>query len=76
MLVIMLTIPLTDQSLVMNVYRAHSLPIANPEYKMIARYDLEGKYLAISNTGMYAALPEEDNINMCIASDLGLCNLN
>ena len=76
MLVIMLTIPLTDQSLVMNVYRAHSLPIANPEYKMIARYDLEGKYLAISNTGMYAALPEEDNINMCMASDLGLCNLN
>ena len=75
MLVILLTIPLTDQSLEMNIYKAHNLPLASPEYHVTSQYVLEGEYLAVDKDGMYVALPEKESIGLCLISDLGLCTI-
>ena len=75
MLVILLTIPLTDQSLEMNIYKAHNLPLASPEYHVTSQYVLEGEYLAVDKDEMYVALPEKESIGLCLISDLGLCTI-
>ena len=75
LLVILLTIPLTDQSLEMNLYRVHNLPLTAPDLHMTATYDLEGEYLAIGKKGMYVAIPDRESIQICIMSELGLCTM-
>ena len=56
-LLIILTIPLTDQSLEMNLYKIYNLPALHPELKVEFTYELEGEYLAITKNKLYAALP-------------------
>ena len=75
LLVVLLTIPLTDQSLEMNIFRVHNLPLVHPEYHTSVKYKLEGEYLAIGKEGMYVALLDEDSIKICIMSDIGLCTM-
>ena len=75
LLVVLLTIPLSDQSLEMNIYKIHNLPLVHPEYHTTAKYKIEGEYLAIGKKGMYVALPDKDSIQICIMSDLGLCTM-
>ena len=75
LLVILLTIPLTDQSLEMNLYRVHNLPLMAPDLHMTATYDLEGEYLAIGKKGMYVAIPDRESIQICIMLQLGLCTM-
>ena len=75
LLVILLTIPLTDQLLEMNLYRVHNLPLTAPDLHMTATYDLEGEYLAIGKKGMYVAIPDRESIQICIMSELGLCTM-
>ena len=75
LLVILLTIPLTDQSLEMNLYRVHNLPLTALDLHMTAIYDLEGEYLAIGKKGMYVAIPDRESIQICIMSELGLCTM-
>ena len=75
LLVILLTIPLTDQSLEMNLYQVHNLPLTAPDLHMTATYSLEGEYLAIGKKGMYVAIPDRESIQICIMSELGLCTM-
>ena len=75
LLVILLTIPLTDQSLEMNLYRVHNLPLTAPDLHMTAIYSLEGEYLAIGKKGMYVAIPDRESIQIGIMSELGLCTM-
>ena len=75
LLVILLTIPLTDQSLDMNLYRVHNLPLTAPDLHMTATYSLEGEYLTIGKKGMYVAIPDRESIQICIMSKLGLCTM-
>ena len=56
-LLIILTIPLTEQSLEMNLYKVYNLPALHPELKVKFTYELEGEYLAITKNKLYAALP-------------------
>ena len=56
-LLIILTIPLTDQSLEMDLYKIYNLPAFHPELKVEFTYELEGEYLAITKNKLYAALP-------------------
>ena len=42
-LLIILTIPLTDQSLEMNLYKVYNLPVLHPELKVEFTYELEGR---------------------------------
>ena len=73
LLVILLTLPILDSTLELNVYKAHNLPAVPPGHKVAATYILEGDYFAIGRHGVYAALPSESSIQMCLESDLAIC---
>ena len=75
-LIILLSIPLTDISLQMNLYRAHNLPAVHPELGLAATYQLEGEYLAIGQDGHYVALPDKGDVQICVLSRGGLCRMN
>ena len=72
----LLTIPLIDKSLKMNVYKIHNLPALDPELKIASEYELEGEYLAIDDHGLYVALPDAREIQICLTSQGGLCVMN
>ena len=72
----LLTIPLIDKSLKMNVYKVHNLPALDPELKVPSEYVLEGEYLAIDEHGLYVALPDAREIQICLTSQGGLCVMN
>ena len=65
-LFIVMTIPLKDTSLQMNVYKVHNLPLIHPKLNISVTYELEGKYLAIGHEGHYVSLPEEGELTMCL----------
>ena len=44
MLVILLTIPILDTTLELNIYRVHNLPAIPPGHQLAATYQLEGEY--------------------------------
>ena len=56
-LLVILTIPLVDQCLVINLYKVHNLPALHPGLHVQFEYQLEGEYLAITKDKQYAALP-------------------
>ena len=56
-LLIILTIPLTDQPLEMNLYKVYNLPALHPELKVEFIYELEGEYLAITKTNCMLLCP-------------------
>ena len=73
---VILTIPLADQSLVMNLYRVHNLPALHPKLHVQFQYQLEGEYLAITKDKQYAALPTARDIQICETTERYLCPLN
>ena len=74
-LLIMLTIPLTDQTLEMNLYKVYNLPALHPELKVEFTYELE-EYLAITKNKLYAALPTAREIRTCKGTGGYLCLMN
>ena len=75
-LLIILTIPLTDQSLEMDLYKIYNLPALHPKLKVEFTYQLEGEYLAISKNKLYAALPTAGEIRICKGTEGYLCLMN
>ena len=75
-LLIILTIPLTDQSLDMNLYKVYNLPALHPELKVEYIYELEGEYLAITKNKLYAALSTAREIRICKGTGGCLCLMN
>ena len=73
LLVILLTIPIIDSMLELNIYRVHNLPAIPPGHKIATTYLLEGDYFAIGKHGVYAALPKEKSIQVCLESDVAIC---
>ena len=53
-LLIILTIPMTDQFLEMDLYKVYNLPALHPKLKIEFTFQLEGDYLAISKNRLYA----------------------
>ena len=53
MLVILMTIPLLDKTLELNIYRVHNLPAIPPGQEVEALYQLENDFFAIAKHGMY-----------------------
>ena len=43
---------------------------------MASEYVLEGEYLAIDEHGLYVALPDAREIQICLTSQGGLCVMN
>ena len=72
----LLTIPLIDKSLQMNLYKVHNLPALHTELGVVAEYILEGEYLAVDQHGLYVALPDAREIQICLTSQGGLCVMN
>ena len=72
----LLTIPLIDKSLQMNMYKVHNLPALHTELGIAAEYILEGDYLAVDEHGLYVALPDAREIQICLTSQGGLCVMN
>ena len=64
-LLIILTIPLTGQSLEMDLYKIYNLPALHPKLKVEFTYQLEGEYLAITKNKLYATLPTAGEIRIC-----------
>ena len=73
---ILLTIPLIDRSLQMNVYKVHNLPALQVKLGVAAEYILEGDYLAVDQHGLYVALPDAREMQICLTSQGGLCVMN
>ena len=76
LLVIVLTIPLIDKSLKMNIFKVHNMPSLHPVMKLQATYELEGEYFAMDQNGLFVALPSSSDIHLCLASGGGLCVMN
>ena len=75
-LLILLTIPLTDQSLEMDLYKIYNLPNLHPKLKIEFTYQMEGEYLEISKSRLYAAIPTAREIRICKATEGYLCLMN
>ena len=72
-LMLILTIPLVDQSLHINLYKVHNLPMLHPTLNVHAQYELEGSYLATMMEGMFISLPTSLDVKLCLISNGHLC---
>ena len=75
MLVILMTIPVLDKSLELNIYQVHNLPAIPPGQEATALYQLESRYFAIGKHGMYVTLPTEQSVRTCLQTELAICIL-
>ena len=75
-LMLILTIPLVDQSLHMDLYKVHNLPMLHPTLNVHAPYELEGPYLATMMEGMFISLPTALDVMLCLIMNgyLGMFN--
>ena len=72
-LMVILTIPLIDSSLDVNLYKVHNLPMLHPQLQIQVVYKLEGAYFATHMHVMYATIPKETDIKLCLMSQGHLC---
>ena len=72
-LMLILTIPLVDQSLHMNLYKVHNLPMIHPTLNVHEQYELEGTYLAPMMEVMFISLPTALDIKLCLIMNGHLC---
>ena len=72
-LMLILTIPLVDQSLQVNLYKVHNLSLLHPTLKVHAQYELEGAYLATLMEGMFVSLPTALDVKLCLVTNGHLC---
>ena len=70
---LILTVPLVDQSLNMNLYKVHNLPMSHPTLNMHVQYELEGPYLATMMDGMFISLPTALDVKLCLMTNGHLC---
>ena len=72
-LMLILTVPLVDQSLYMNLYKVHNLPMLHPTLNVHGQYELEGPYLATVMDGMFISLSTALDIKLCLVTNGHLC---
>ena len=72
-LMLILTIPLVDQSLQVNLYKVHNLPMFHPTLNVHAQYELERTYLATLMEGMFVSLPTALDVKLCLVTNGHLC---
>ena len=71
-----MTVPLIDQSLHMNSYKVHNLPMLHPTLHVHAQYEVEGTYLATVMEGMFLTLPTALDVRLCLMMNGHLFMLN
>ena len=72
-LMLILTVPLVDHSLQMNLYKVHNLPMLHSTLNVHAQYELEGTYLATLMEGMFILLPTALDVKLCLVTNGHLC---
>ena len=72
-LMLILTVPLVDQSLQMNLYKVHNLPMLHPTLNVHVQYELEGIYLVTMMEGMFISLPTALDVKLCLITNGHLC---
>ena len=72
-LMLILTVPLVDQSLQMNLYKVHNLPMLHSTLNVHAQYELEGTYFATLMEGMFISLPTALDVKLCLVTNGHLC---
>ena len=75
-LMLILTVPLVDQSLQMNLYKGFNLPMLHPVLNMYVQYELEGTYLPTMMEGMSVSLPTALDVKLCLITSGHLCMFN
>ena len=70
---LILTVHLVDQSLHMNLYKVHNLPMLHPTLNVHAQYELEGPRLATMMDGMFISLPTALDVKLCLMINGHLC---
>ena len=75
MLVILMTIPVLNKTLELNIYQVHNLPTVPPGQEIEALYQLENEYFTIGKHGLYITLPTEQSVRMCLQKELAICVL-
>ena len=72
-LMLILTVPLIDQSLHMNLYKVYNLPMLHPMLHMHVQYEMENSYLATIMDGMFITLPTALDVKLCLMTNGHLC---
>ena len=75
-LMLILTVPLIDQSLHMNLYKVHNLPMLHRTLQMHVQYEVEGPYLATMMDSMFITLPTAIDVKLCLVTNGHLCMFN
>ena len=75
-LMLILTVPLVDQSLHMNLYKVHNPPMLHPTLHVHGQYEIEGSYLATVMDGMFITLPTALDVRLCLMTNGHLCMFN
>ena len=73
---LILTVPLVDQSLQLNLYKVYNLPMLHPVLHVHAQYELESSYIATVMDGMYVTLPTALDVRLCLMTNGHLCMFN
>ena len=68
-LMLILTVPLVDQPLQVNLYQVHNLPMLHPTLNVHAQYELEGTYLTTLMEGMFVSLPTALDVKLCLVTN-------
>ena len=72
-LMVILTILLIDSSLDVSLYKVYKLPMLHPQLQIQVEYQLKGAYFTTHMHGMYATIPKETDIKLCMMSKGHLC---
>ena len=75
-LMLILTVPLIDQSLQMNLYKIYNLPMLHPILHVHAQYELESSYIATVMDGLFIMLPTALDVRLCLMTNGHLCMSN
>ena len=75
-LMLIMTVPLIDQPLYMNLYKVYNLPMLHPTLHVHAQYEVEGSYLATVMEGMFLTLPTALDVRLCLMMNGHLCMFN
>ena len=70
---LILTVHLVDQSLQMNLYKVHNLPMLHPTLNVHVQYELEGTYFATMMENMFISLPTALDVKLCLVTSGHLC---
>ena len=72
-MMLILTVPLIDQSLHMNLYKVYNLPMLHLTLHVHAQYEIESSYLATVMDGMFITLPTALDVKLCLMMNGHLC---